>query len=82
MADNVLNLTALSIQIASAGVGDDRKMTTVISFTANAATWEITMPDILHDEIRHLVKQFERAISRDQHAAGLTEGANFTVVLL
>ena len=82
MADHEFTLTRLSIDVANTGDGIDRKMTAIISFTSAVETWQITLPDMLHDEIRHLLAQFQRGVSGDRVVAGLVESENFTVNLI
>ena len=59
MADNNLTVSRLSVnQVRSTRGSGDGKLSFVIAFTANGATWEITIPDILNDEITGLIRQF------------------------
>ena len=82
MADRELTVTNLSFDVVNAGEGLARKMTAAVRFTADGVTWRVTLPDMPHDEIRHLLAQFQREVSGDRVAARLAESENFTVELI
>ncbi len=82
MADHEFTLSKLSVNFSRSNEGANRKTAIVVNFTAADETWEITLPPMLHDELRHLISQFQREISNEREAALLSGSDNFTVVLL
>ncbi len=82
MADQEYLLQALSISISEVGTEGDPEMTAVVNFTVNAVTHAVTIPEVLHDGIRHLLAGFGHSVSTDILTADLFGGKDYTVTLI
>ena len=82
MADFTFTLTKLSVHCVSSGDGMSRKMTATVSFTKGGETFDVVMPDMLHDEMRDVMNQVQYALSVETYPSGLAEGEDFTVELI
>ena len=90
MADFEHTVTKLSSHNVSIGDGLARTMSITIEMETETTvdeelvrkTWKFTLPSILHDELRHLTRQFNREICSDRRAAELTGSGDFTVPLI
>lgn len=82
MADHEFTLTALSVRVVSSGEDMARKVTVTVNFTKAGDTFKVTLPEMLHDNVRQILSQFMRDISVETHAAVLTESDNFITNLL
>lgn len=89
MADHEFVLEKLSIDVSNANADPEdpdpanpANMTAVVNWTVAGETYKVTLPAMLHDEIRQLLSRFDYEIARHKTATTLVGGDAFTVELI